>query len=152
VRRPAISAALLLLALTGHGWGQIVTRGLPNLAAGAVVTTSSAVGNPGEKYGPGDITDGKLDTWWAANNRLPQWFQVKLAAPRSLARDRRHQDPVIVIADSPRHPAQVLEGPPVELPRHLGARMIEGLHEHRVRVRQHQHEEVDLPQVSAAVH
>ncbi len=83
MRHTRYLATLSLLMAAALAEAQLVSGGLDNLAQGASITASSAAGAQGAKYGPQDLADDNEGTWWAANNRPPQWFEMQLPAPQT---------------------------------------------------------------------
>ena len=70
--------ALCCLLLPSLLFAQLLVGTATNLVPGSTITASSSSGAVGAKYGPQDAIDDKPQTWWAANNKPPQWLEVKL--------------------------------------------------------------------------
>ena len=81
---PRCLTPLLTLPLAASAWAQFVTADLPDRAQEGEIVASSAAGRPGAKYGPQEAVDGRPETWWAADNRVPQWLAITLPEAREI--------------------------------------------------------------------
>src|SRR3990172_6362913 len=82
--RSTCMCMLLFAATAAVAAPQLAAGAAMDLAPGAQPTASSSAGQPGQKYGPQDATDGNPGTWWAANNKLPVTFELRFPQAQKL--------------------------------------------------------------------
>ncbi|MHB8997473.1 MAG: discoidin domain-containing protein [Armatimonadota bacterium] len=79
-----ICLPVFVLLLSSMLWAQVLVGTATDLVPGSTATASGSAGPATAKYGPHDAIDDKPVTWWAANNKPPQWLEIKLPQPQKI--------------------------------------------------------------------
>jgi hypothetical protein len=86
IRLPRYLAVLLgvWVAAAAVAAPTLATGSAVDLAASAQAGASASAGAAGQKYSAPDAIDENDSTWWAANNKPPQWLELRFAQPQRI--------------------------------------------------------------------